>query len=319
MVGPVIEQLAKDFQGKIVFGKLNVDENQMTSMKYNIMSIPTLLIFKDGKLVAQDKNTNEETATQTIDAFNDITERADILGGLETINIQSAEGKVNIGTINDFYLTTVSSNEADEKYVNTLTRVLIPIVIKLVDQIQPASVDNETITTDLPEPEEDEATQEIVDEVTDYSTELTVEETADTVEETVEEVEDNQNDQPEEETATVEPKETEQPEPEINYEPLLPEPPVTQLIVENLGGLLVPSDTVRIDTDVMSQWNELYSDKKISEVEVEALNGKTTRCKFKPIKKAKDTGKGIIKMPEKIQLTLETAAGELVTVKPVVE
>ena len=51
MVGPVIEQLAKDFQGKIVFGKLNVDENQMTSMKYNIMSIPTLLIFKDGKLV----------------------------------------------------------------------------------------------------------------------------------------------------------------------------------------------------------------------------------------------------------------------------
>ena len=51
MIGPVIEELAKEMQGKIVFGKLNVDENQMTSMKYNIMSIPTLLVFKDGTLV----------------------------------------------------------------------------------------------------------------------------------------------------------------------------------------------------------------------------------------------------------------------------
>ncbi len=51
MIGPVIEELAKEMQGKVVFGKLNVDENQMTSMKYNIMSIPTLLVFKDGTLV----------------------------------------------------------------------------------------------------------------------------------------------------------------------------------------------------------------------------------------------------------------------------
>ncbi|RKY93597.1 MAG: thioredoxin, partial [Candidatus Hydrothermota bacterium] len=41
----------KEMQGKIVFGKLNVDENQITSMKYQIMSIPTLLIFKNGNLV----------------------------------------------------------------------------------------------------------------------------------------------------------------------------------------------------------------------------------------------------------------------------
>jgi thioredoxin 1 len=38
-------------QGKIVFGKLNVDENQQTSMKYGIMSIPTMLVFKNGQLV----------------------------------------------------------------------------------------------------------------------------------------------------------------------------------------------------------------------------------------------------------------------------
>ncbi|MEM0492837.1 MAG: thioredoxin [Candidatus Thermoplasmatota archaeon] len=51
MMGPVIDELAKEMQGKIAFGKLNVDENQETSMKYDIMSIPTLLIFKNGKLV----------------------------------------------------------------------------------------------------------------------------------------------------------------------------------------------------------------------------------------------------------------------------
>lgn len=53
IIGPVIEELAKELQGKIVFGKLNVDENPQTSMKYRIMSIPTLLIFKNGALVDQ--------------------------------------------------------------------------------------------------------------------------------------------------------------------------------------------------------------------------------------------------------------------------
>ena len=51
MIGPVIEELAKEMQGDIVFGKLNVDENQQVSAKHQIMSIPTLLVFKNGNLV----------------------------------------------------------------------------------------------------------------------------------------------------------------------------------------------------------------------------------------------------------------------------
>jgi len=51
MVAPVIEDLAKEMQGKVVFGKLNVDENPGTSTKHQIMSIPTLLVFKNGNLV----------------------------------------------------------------------------------------------------------------------------------------------------------------------------------------------------------------------------------------------------------------------------
>ncbi len=51
MVTPVIEELAKEMHGKIVFGKLNVDENPLASAKHHIMSIPTLLVFKNGNLV----------------------------------------------------------------------------------------------------------------------------------------------------------------------------------------------------------------------------------------------------------------------------
>jgi len=51
IVGPIIEELAKEMQGKIVFGKLNVDENPATSTKHQIMSIPTMLVFKNGGLI----------------------------------------------------------------------------------------------------------------------------------------------------------------------------------------------------------------------------------------------------------------------------
>jgi thioredoxin 1 len=53
IVAPVVEQLARDYQGKITFGKLNVDKNRSLALRYGIMSIPTLLVFKDGELVDQ--------------------------------------------------------------------------------------------------------------------------------------------------------------------------------------------------------------------------------------------------------------------------
>ncbi|HID17820.1 TPA: thioredoxin [Candidatus Bathyarchaeota archaeon] len=51
MLSPIIEQLAKEYRGKIVFGKLNVDENAQVPTRFGIMSIPTLLIFREGRLV----------------------------------------------------------------------------------------------------------------------------------------------------------------------------------------------------------------------------------------------------------------------------
>ncbi|HRA66858.1 MAG TPA: thioredoxin, partial [Caldilinea sp.] len=53
MVAPSVEKLAQEFAGRAVVGKLNVDENQATAQRYQVMSIPTLIIFKNGQPVDQ--------------------------------------------------------------------------------------------------------------------------------------------------------------------------------------------------------------------------------------------------------------------------
>ena len=51
MIGPVVEELANDYDGKAVIGKLNVDENPGVTARFGIRSIPTLLVFKGGQIV----------------------------------------------------------------------------------------------------------------------------------------------------------------------------------------------------------------------------------------------------------------------------
>jgi thioredoxin len=51
ILGPMIEKVAQDYEGKVVFAKLSVEENQTTPQKYGIMSIPAVKMFKDGEVV----------------------------------------------------------------------------------------------------------------------------------------------------------------------------------------------------------------------------------------------------------------------------
>ena len=65
MIAPVIEDIAERYEGKVKVGKLNVDEENELAMKYQILSIPTLVLFKEGKIVKtkvglSSKSENEE-------------------------------------------------------------------------------------------------------------------------------------------------------------------------------------------------------------------------------------------------------------------
>ncbi len=51
MVGPIVEELATEYEGKAVIGKVNVDSNQEVAGKFGIRNIPTLLVFKNGEIV----------------------------------------------------------------------------------------------------------------------------------------------------------------------------------------------------------------------------------------------------------------------------
>ncbi|HSU32029.1 MAG TPA: thioredoxin [Bryobacteraceae bacterium] len=53
MMAPTVDQVAADYSGKVKVGKLDVDSNQQTAARYGIRGIPTLLLFKDGKIVEQ--------------------------------------------------------------------------------------------------------------------------------------------------------------------------------------------------------------------------------------------------------------------------
>lgn len=68
MIAPTLEAIAQEFGGKIKVAKVNVDENNATSAQYNIRGIPTLIIFKDGKVVAT--KTGALTKNQLADFIN---------------------------------------------------------------------------------------------------------------------------------------------------------------------------------------------------------------------------------------------------------
>jgi predicted regulator of Ras-like GTPase activity (Roadblock/LC7/MglB family) len=271
-------------------------KNALTEIGNACPDVKNSFMFKkDGEIVASDEQTQKEVAVHVVDAFDGILEKADAIGGIEGLTLEGSEGRVNVSCVDDLYLVTVTRKGADMNPVNVVTRVLIPTVLKLVEKISPAPLKNR-IPTHRVEPEIP-MVKESKQEKEEYAAKP--------------------------ETKGLETEEPAMEEPEkpavtdVIPEPALPEPSASQFMVENLGGLLAPSDTVKIDGDTLQQWEELYNGRKIQQVEVKTFSGKSTQCKVKPINDPKYEGRGIIRMPEKIQVSLEIKKGELVSVKPV--
>jgi predicted regulator of Ras-like GTPase activity (Roadblock/LC7/MglB family) len=260
--------------------------NEIMNACPNIRSI--FLFKEDGDIISGEEKAPEEATVRTVNALDAILEKAETLGGLQNITLESAEGTVKVSRMEDFYLVTVVPKEADLNYINTLTGALVPTVLKVLEKINPIS------NRDTPsEPEIEEPI---------------VKPDVEPVEASKEEIAETDEENHEEQALS-----------EASSERSLPEPQVNQFIVGNIGGLFSPSDVVRVDNDIMSQWADLYDNKKIEEATIETFGGKSTRCKLKPIKDSKYEGKGIIQIPEKIQQILDVGTGELVRVKPVIE
>lgn len=65
MVGPIVEELAKEYDGKVVIGKMDVDNNTDTPNEYGIRNIPTILFFKGGELVDKQVGATQKAALVT--------------------------------------------------------------------------------------------------------------------------------------------------------------------------------------------------------------------------------------------------------------
>jgi hypothetical protein len=263
-------------------------KNTLNEIREVCPGIKNLFIFREnGEILAGDENTAEESIVRGIDALDGMLEKAEAMDGVERMVFEGSKGRLNVSHMNELYIVTITGKGVDVDYVGDITQILVSTVLKLVKKISPASTDS-----DLDEPEK-EPEESIVEHVEEDTEELTGE--------------PETKEQEEHEESETEP------------ESILPKAEVNQFIVENLSGLFVPGDTVRVDNDILLKWKEMYENRRIEQVEIETFGGKSARCKLKPIKDAKYEGKGVIQTPEKIQTILEIRKGELVRVKPVIE
>jgi predicted regulator of Ras-like GTPase activity (Roadblock/LC7/MglB family) len=263
--------------------KIMLDEMQKTCPDIK----NAFVITKDRELIARDEDTSEKTITGAVDAFEEMLEKAQAIGGVEDVTIEGMNGRMNVSRLDEVYLVTVASKQADLDYVNTMTHVLFPTVLRVLEKFSPSPLKKNLPTPNV-EPEEPAIERDVQPQTKN--------------------VEGPEMDKHGEQSGLTEKSEN-----------VLTEIPVNQLIVEDLKGLLAPSDTVRVDSNIVEEWNRFYENRTIEEVDIETFVGKSTRCKVKPIKESKLDGQGKIQMPNKVQLALEIKKGELVKVKPAVE
>jgi len=243
----------------------------------------TLIFNSDGQTIANTKIQSEEETKKLLSDFCSIAQQAQTIGGIENLIIQAVDSQLTVTAMDNLYLTMVSSRAASQEIIKSLNLVVIPTIVKLINQRANLPVETQSSPAiDLKEKPEEIATPPVIEEP---------------IMESILEAE----------------------KPEKAFENILPFVPVNQLMVEKIVGLLVPADTVRIDSEVMAKWSNLYGGKQILMVNIEALDGKKTTCKVKPIKESKNNVKGAIQIPERILENLQTEKGKLVMVKPVVE
>jgi predicted regulator of Ras-like GTPase activity (Roadblock/LC7/MglB family) len=265
------------------------------------------ILLNNGKVVSNDDNAIDSTIEKTMNTLQELTDKSSSLGGLSDLVVDGEKGKVYVSQVNGTYSVMALSKRADLAFLRTITNIVFPTVLKVLEGIN-SETSEILLSTPLkstpiipekpliptPTPLEPEIEEENVEETTEETEKL---ETNTTVRHRPSESADEED---EEEIETV------------------VELPSQQLIVDKFGGLMVRSDTVQLDSDVLDKWASTLNLDEIREVDIETFRGKTVRCKAKVINDEKLQGRGIVRIPEKTCAALELKRGELVRVKPVV-
>jgi predicted regulator of Ras-like GTPase activity (Roadblock/LC7/MglB family) len=209
----------------------------LTEIKNVCPDIKSSFIFtKDGAIVAGDSEASD-TIKKALHSFQNIREKADAIGGIHALSVNGSEGNMQISQVNEMYLATATFKNADTKYLQTITGVIVPTILKLLKDIIHA-----------PTPPKAASPQ--------------------------------------------------------------------QLTVEKITGFFV-GDSAEVDQKILGEWSKFFEGKTINTVEIQAPNGKTTRCKVKAIDDERLEGKGLIRIPEKRLQMLKVREEEVVRVKPI--
>ncbi len=242
----------------------------------------SFIFTKDGTIISgNDDKTIGPEITKAASSFQSLTEKAGAVGGLDQLLINGNKGKVHVSSIDDMYLVSGTSKQADLAHIRSITSVVFPTIKQVLESI------NSSIGNVGPTPLKPLHSKPLKEEKIEV----------------------------EEEEKPAEPEEIEK----TKKVKGLPSVPSQQLIVEKLGGLLVRADTVQVDSEVLKRWSALLSVKEVNEVEVEAFGGKMAQCKVKTINDSKLEGRGFIRIPDKTCRILEIKRGELVRVKPIAQ
>ncbi|MGF3522820.1 MAG: hypothetical protein ACQXXJ_06965 [Candidatus Bathyarchaeia archaeon] len=264
-------------------------QNTLSEIRNICPQILTAFVFKPDKTVlATAKDTDKIDVASTVDALCMLIRHARVGGDLESFSVDSVEQRAVVTRLYGVYFAMVYSRTADEKVIASLSRGIVPIVLRLVELVQPElmhvspcvfegfSSEKTQVAFEGAEAEHPSVLEEVVGSEKHCSVRSSF---LDSV--------------------------------------------VSQLTVENLNGirrLIGSQDNVRVDPSVIDRWVALCGQKEITHVEVEETQtGKKIVCRFKPIKDAAFSGRAVIQLPEKIQAELQTQRGAQVLVRPIIK
>jgi len=113
-------------------------KNTLTEIKKICPDIKYSFIFtKDGAIISGDGETNNALTKKTVESFQSLAEKAGVIGGLDALFINGENGKLHISRVNDMYLVVTTSPDADIAYLRSITNVIVPTVLKLLENIAP--------------------------------------------------------------------------------------------------------------------------------------------------------------------------------------